>query len=92
MATEFESRAYPEVHKLLSEIGGEMTYKPGGGPGGVWVLALRGRTREIEVRNRSVNTLDRLYESRVENPRTWDDYEPHARLLPDAFWRLVQLF
>jgi len=90
MATDLTKRPYHEVKSLLESIGGTMTYRPGGGPGGVWVLALRGRTINVEVRDHTINRLDELYVPKVQNPRTWDDYS--SRLVDDAFWILVTMF
>ncbi len=44
----------------------------------------------MEARNDRINDLDRLYVARVDNPKTWDDYERGAPLVEDAFWRLVR--
>lgn len=92
MDTQTERRPYGRVRSLVESIGGTMTWQPGGGPGGVWELNLRGRTARIEARADRINALDRLYVARVDNPRTWDDYDPEAPLTEDAFWRLVRLF
>jgi hypothetical protein len=83
-------QAYEDVRKLLvDELGGTMTWAPGGGPGGVWKLTLRGRYAEVPVRDHSVNDLDRLYLPLVDKPSTWDDF---GALRPDAFGRLAALF
>jgi hypothetical protein len=84
--------AYELVQRLMEEIGGTMQYVPGGGPGGVWYLNLRGRVIQVDVRDNSVTPLDSLYVSRVQRPTTWADYDPSAPLVPDAFWKLVALF
>jgi hypothetical protein len=68
-----------------------MTFHAGGGPGGLWRIELQGRTLTVDVRDRRVNDLDRLYVAKLENPQTWDDYEPNCPLKPGAFWQLVKL-
>lgn len=92
MPAQIEVPPYERVRSLLESIGGGMTYRPGGGPGGTWELTLRGRTHSVPVRDRHINELDRLYASKVERPETWDDYDPDAPLVDDAFWQLVALF
>jgi len=85
-------RPYSEIHDLLASIGGSMTYRPGGGPGGVWELGLRGRHTVVSVRDNRVNALDRLYVAKVADPVTWNDYSENSELASDAFWKLVALF
>ena len=85
-------RPYLRVHDLLSSLGGNMVYKAGGGPGGVWELELRGRQATVPVRDNRVNALDRLYVADIPNPTTWDDYGEDSDLVADAFWRLLSLF
>lgn len=87
-----ENHPYEKVQLLLESIGGQMTYRPGGGPGGVWVLHLWGRTTEVEVRDNRVNRLDHLYVAKIQNPKTWEDYALEAELVDDAPWKLVALF
>jgi hypothetical protein len=86
------NRPYEEIQHLLESIGGEMKYQPGGGPGGVWILNLHGRTTQVEVRNHTVNQLDMLYIPNVPEPKTWDDYDLPGKLAPEAFWKLVAMF
>lgn len=87
------SRPYDEVRKLLKSIGGEMSYHPGGeAGGGVWELHLWGKTIKVEVRDHKVNSLDRLYDTKLKNPKTWEDYDAASRLADDAVWKLVDLF
>ena len=86
------NRPYEEVQHLLKSIGGEMIYQPGGGPGGVWILSLYGRTTQVEARNHTVNRLDVLYIPNVPEPKTWDDYDSPGKLAPNAFWKLVAMF
>jgi len=84
---------YSQIRELVQSVGGDMNWLPGGGHGGgTWELTLHGRSRKVRVRDNRVNDLDDLYESKVANPKTWDDYETPAPLRPDAFWRLVGLF
>lgn len=85
-----KKRPYEKVHNLLESLGGKMVYRPGGGPGGVWVLALWGRTTEVEVRDNRVNRLDQLYVTKVENPETWEDFT--GELVEDVHWKLIALF
>jgi len=92
MGTQSKEVPYGRVRNLVESIGGTMTYQVGGGPGGVWELNLWGRTARIDVRDNRINDLDRLYVARVDDPKTWDDYDPGAPLVEDAFWRLVGLF
>ncbi|MDP9438798.1 MAG: hypothetical protein M3P49_08640, partial [Actinomycetota bacterium] len=84
--------AYEEVQRLLKSIGGTMKWQPGGGPGGVWELHLRGKMHPVEVRNDQINALDELYVPQVDNPKTLHDYGSPGTLVDDAFWRLVDLF
>ncbi len=92
MGTQTKPRVYEEAQRLIESIGGEMRWRPGGGPGGVWELSLRGKTHPVEVRNDQINDLDWLYVPQVDNPRTWHDYGSPGELVDDAFWRLVGLF
>jgi hypothetical protein len=90
MSDAVTTQPYEDVRKLVvDELGGTMTWTPGGGPGGIWKLTLRGRSAEVPVRDHSVNDLDRLYLPLVDKPSTWDHF---GALRPDAFWRLVALF
>lgn len=90
--TEKEPRVYDPVRSLLMQHDGSMNWKPGGGPGGAWVLELHGKTVVVPCRNNHVNALDRLYVASVPDPQTWDDYPKPGRLLPGAFWLLIDLF
>jgi hypothetical protein len=92
MAELSEKRPYEQIRDILESIGGKMIYRPGGGPGGVWVLDLWGRTIKVEVRDNRVNCLDQLYIAKVKNPKTWEDYDPEAQLVEDVRWKLVALF
>ena len=89
-----ERRAYDLVWQMLRDVGGSEEWVPGGDPkgGGKWILQLRGRLRVVDVHDRRVNDLDRLYVPKAghSNPTEWDHYE--HRLAEDAFWRLVALF
>ncbi len=91
MASE-TSEPYYRVRNFIEDLGGSMEWKPGGGPGGVWVLTLYGKTARIDARSHEVNELDRLYDTQLANPKVWEDYSHHATLVPDAFWKLVALF
>jgi hypothetical protein len=82
---------YALVREMIEAHGGTMTFHAGGGPGGLWRIELQGRTLTVDVRDRRVNDLDRLYVAKLENPQTWDDYEPNCPLKPGAFWQLVKL-
>lgn len=92
MGAQDKPRVYEKVQGLIESLGGTMKWRPGGGPGGAWELNLKGKTREIAVRNDRINDLDRLYIPQVEKPRTWHDYGRPGKLVDDAFWRLVNLF
>jgi len=92
MTTLPEKKPYDKVREVLKSIGGDMFYRPGGGPGGAWVLELWGKTTEVEVRDNKVNRLDLLYVARVNNPKTWADYDPEPELVKDVHWKLVALF
>ena len=92
MTTSMKIRPYKEVHDLLESIGGNMTYRPGGGTGGVWVLSLWGRITEVPVHDHNVNRLDKLYIAKVDIPKTWDDYDLDSKLVDGARWKLVALF
>jgi len=87
-----EKRPYDKVREVLESIGGKMFYRPGGGPGGVWVLELWGKTTEEKVRDDIVNRLDLLYIAKVSNPKTWADYDSAAELVKDVRWKIVALF
>jgi len=86
------SEPYYRVRNFIEDLGGSMEWKPGGGPGGAWVLTLHGKTSRIDARSHEVNDLDRLYVPLVSDPKEWKDYDHHAELTPDAFWKLVALF
>lgn len=93
MTNSTDNRPYEAVRGLIEAIGGEMTWLAGGAPGGgIWEVVLHGRTARIPVRDNQVNDLDRLYVSKVENPKTWADYDDPGSLRTDAFWVLVTLF
>ena len=87
---------YEEVQSLIESVdseGGRMRWRSGGrGGGGVWVLELKGRTTEVPIHSRKKNALDNLYVPKVDEPRTWDDYDHPGTLKNDAFWGLVALF
>lgn len=87
-------RAYDLVWELLRSVGGAEEWVPGGdgAGGGKWILRLRGKLRSIDVHDRRVNDLDRLYIPKADHPSPteWGHYE--QRLMDDAFWRLVGLF
>jgi hypothetical protein len=82
--------AYTEIHALIAQHGGNMTWRPMG-RGGDWVIDLHGKTAVVRCRDRNVNPLDHLYEAKVPTPKTWDDYELDAPLLEGAFWKLIDL-
>ncbi len=82
---------YQELRELLEQVGGTMDFYPGGGPGGVWRIELRGKVAEVESRDRTVNDLDTTYVAAVDDPKTWDDFPESARLHDDAFWRLIEV-
>lgn len=92
MSTQNKPRVYEKVQSLIEELDGKMTWLPGGGPGGVWELNLRGKTFQVPVRDDTINDLDLLYVPRVDNPQTWRDFGSPGTLVSDAFWRLVDLF
>jgi hypothetical protein len=93
MCTDFVGdEPYSAVRDLLLSLGGSMTFKPGGGPGGVWELELHGKHTAVPVRDNRVNRLDSLYVPRITNPVTWDDYGDESLLAADAFWLLIALF
>jgi hypothetical protein len=93
MTTATDNLPYEPVRSLIQGMGGEMTWLAGGAPGGgTWELVLHGRTARIPVRDNQVNDLDRLYVSKVENPKNWADYDQPAALRPGAFWDLLTLF
>jgi len=92
MTTLPEKKPYDKVREVLESIGGSMSYRPGGGPGGVWVLELWEKTTEVEVRDNKVNRLDLLYVAKVDNPKTWADFASAAELVKDVRWKLVALF
>jgi hypothetical protein len=90
METTINTPPYNDVQKLINELGGQMTWAPGGpSGGGTWNLSLRGRSAQVEVRNNKPNDLDRLHVPENAKPTTWDDF---GELQPDAFWRLIALF
>ena len=88
--------AYEKVRGLIESVdseGGCMWWRSGGsGGGGVWVLELRGRTTTVPVHGHEKNALDSLYIPKVDEPKTWDDYDHPGTLKDDAFWELVALF
>ncbi len=93
MAGSGKHENYDQIRGLIRSIGGDMTWVSGGASGGgSWHLSLYGKTLKVRVPNNQVNTLDRLYEARVAEPKTWEDYDEPAPLTPDAFWRLVTIF
>lgn len=88
---------YEKIHNLLKDLGGEMEWHAGSGPGGFWRLKLgkesARQTRDVQVRGDEANDLDHLYVAKVDNPKTWADWEHDpGTLREDAFWRLVDLF
>jgi hypothetical protein len=93
METATKITPYGFVREMVEKHGGTMTFHAGGGPGGRWLIALEGKSLQIDVRDRRVNDLDRLYIAKIDNPQTWDDYEPEPNCLlkPDAFWQLMKL-
>jgi len=92
MTTAANFRAYKEVRELVERCGGSMEWRPMG-RGGDWELELHGKSAVVSCRDRSVNALDNLYEPKqgVQDPKTWDDYEPEAPLKQGAFWKLIEL-
>lgn len=86
-----ENREYKELRDLVEELGGSMNFLPGGGPGGVWEIMLRGKIARIECRSHFVNDLDSVYVANTEKPGTWADFDEPYELLDDAFWRLVDV-
>ncbi len=85
-----EPRAYELVVELVTEIGGDMDWRPGGdGGGGTWEIDLHGKVARIPCHDQRINALDGLYVPKVAEPSTWEDYE--QQLIPGAFWRLVDL-
>jgi hypothetical protein len=69
-----------------------MEWQSGGaGGGGVYVLKLWGKTFTEPARNMKVNRLDELYVAKVDNPKTWGDYD-EPKLVEDVHWKLVALF
>lgn len=84
------ARPYDLARSLVESLGGTVTYRPGGGPGGVWELELEGRTARVAIRDERINDLDRLCVPEVENPKTLHDYGHPGTLTNDAFWRLVK--
>jgi hypothetical protein len=91
MNTTNTMRPYAEVHDLLAQHGGSMTWHPTG-RGGEWRLYLQGRSFAVPCHDRSANSLDDLYVPKTSTPKTWDDYDNPAPLRDDAFWGLVSLF
>ncbi len=70
-----------------------MWWRSGGsGGGGVWVLEMKGKATEVPVHGREKNRLDELYVPKVDNPKTWDDYDHPGTLKDDASRRLLALF
>lgn len=91
MDTATKVAPYSLVREMIESHGGTMTFHAGGGPGGVWRVVLEGRAMQVDARDRRVNHLDRLYVAKIDNPQTWDDYEPNCPLKPGAFWQLVKM-
>jgi hypothetical protein len=100
-----QHQPYEKVRNLLESLGdydselprGKMEWHSGGDPGGFWRLKLgKGPARQIKdvpVRNDEANGLDHLYVAKVDNPKTWSDWEHDPGVLrEDAFWRLVDMF
>lgn len=96
MGKDSEPGVYKAVYHLIKsmdEEGGRMWWRSGGsGGGGVWVLEMEGRATEVPVHGRDKNALDELYVPKVDNPKTWDDYDHPGTLKDDAPRRLLALF
>lgn len=82
-------RRYARIRDLVETLGGSMTWRPTLA-GGDWVLTLRGRTATIQCRSNRVNDLDCLFAPNIRHPKSWNDYDEDAPLLPEAFWVLVR--
>ena len=91
MESGLDSTAYGKLRSYVESILGTMEYLPGGGPGGAWEIKLHGKVARVEVRDKRINDLDRLYAAKVSHPKTWDDYEKNAALVDNVFWKLVHL-
>ena len=90
MTTAYDkTRAYKEVHALMKQHGGTMTYKPLG-KGGVWYLKLHGKKLDVKVPNQNATKLEQLYVPKGPNPKVWADYT--NTLIENPFWTLVDLF
>ncbi len=90
-----EPGVYEAVYRLIKTTApqGGMRWRSGGsGGGGVWVLKLKGKTAEVPVHGREKNRLDELYVPKVDDPRSWDDYDHAGTLKKDAPNRLLALF
>ncbi len=66
-----------------------MWYEREGAPGGRWIVALQGRTREFISNGAGFPELDRLYVPRVAAPSHYSDYT--NELLPEAADELMKL-
>jgi len=94
--TNKEKIPYERLRKLLEslDVDGSMEWQSGGaGGGGVYVLKLWGKTLTEPARNTEVNRLDKLYVAKVDNPKTWGDYDyDEPELVEGVHWKLVALF
>lgn len=81
---------YKEIRELVHDLGGSMSFFPGGGPGGIWQIELRGKVAQVECRNHNVNDLDSAYVPNPDPPSTWDDFDEPYTLKQDAFWHLIE--
>ena len=92
--TNKEMIPYEKLRKLLESLDGSMKWQSGGaGGGGVYVLELWGETLTEPARNTEVNRLDKLYVAKVDNPKTWGDYDyDEPELVEGVHWKLVALF
>jgi hypothetical protein len=78
-----KSRPYEELQSIVEDEGGEMVFeRQGHGPGGAWIVTLRGRTTVFASNGAGFPPMDQLYVPKVASPSHYRDYSND--LIPGA--------
>lgn len=68
-------RPYEELRAIIEQEGGHMVHERSGhGPGGAWVVTLRGKTTVFQSNGAGFPPMDRLYVPEAKEPSHWSDY------------------